>query len=53
MSQTTERAFETYVEEILVSRGRWKYGTNAAVERLQEYRTAVTGNIDVRPEAAP
>ena len=28
-NQTTERAFETYVEEILVSRGRCKFGSNA------------------------
>lgn len=27
--QTTERAFETYVEEILLTRGGWKSGTNA------------------------
>jgi hypothetical protein len=49
--QTTERAFETYVKEILLTRGGWKSGSNAAVERLQEYRTAlltaaVTGKID-------
>ena len=84
MPQTNERAFETYVEEILLTRGGWKSGSNAewdkdralfpaqvfafvqetyrdvlvrkveeAVERLQEYRTAlitaaVTGKIDVR-----
>ncbi len=29
MSQTTEKAFETYVEEILLSKGAWKSGTNA------------------------
>jgi type I restriction enzyme R subunit len=29
MSQTTERAFETYVEEILLTRGGWTHGTNA------------------------
>ena len=51
--QTNERAFEAYVEEILLTRGDWKSGSNAAVERLQEYRTAlitaaVTGKIDVR-----
>ena len=86
--QTTERAFETYVEEILLTRGGWKSGSNAewdkeralfpaqvfafiqdtqpklwaemkaAVERLQEYRTAlitaaVTGKIDVRKAPAP
>jgi type I restriction enzyme R subunit len=27
--QTTERAFETYVEEILLTRGGWKAGSNA------------------------
>jgi type I restriction enzyme, R subunit len=27
--QTTERAFETYVEQILLTRGGWKSGTNA------------------------
>ena len=27
--QTTERAFETYVEEILLARGGWKSGSNA------------------------
>ena len=53
MSQTNERAFETYVEEILLARGGWKSGSGAALERLQEYRTAlitaaVTGKIDVR-----
>ena len=29
MSQTNERAFETYVEEILLTRGGWKSGSNA------------------------
>jgi type I restriction enzyme R subunit len=29
MSQTTERAFETYVEEILLTRGGWKTGSNS------------------------
>jgi hypothetical protein len=29
MSQTTEKAFETYVEEILLTRGGWKSGSNA------------------------
>ena len=27
-TQTTEKAFETYVEEILLSRGGWKSGSN-------------------------
>ena len=29
MSQTTERVFETYVEEILLTKGGWHSGTNA------------------------
>ena len=29
MSQTTENAFETYVEEILLTKGGWQSGTNA------------------------
>ena len=29
MSQTTEKAFETYVEEILLTKGGWKSGTNS------------------------
>jgi type I restriction enzyme R subunit len=29
MSQTTENAFETYVEEILLTQGGWQRGTNA------------------------
>jgi type I restriction enzyme R subunit len=29
MSQTTEKAFETYVEEILLTKGGWHSGTNA------------------------
>lgn len=29
LSQTNDRAFETYVEEILLTRGRSKSGTNA------------------------
>ena len=29
MSQTHEKAFETYVEEILLSRGGWTSGSNA------------------------
>ncbi len=29
MSQTNEKAFETYVEEILLTRGGWKSGSNA------------------------
>jgi len=54
--QTTERAFKTYVEEILLTRRGWKSGNNAAMDRLQEYRTAlitaaVTGKIDVRQAA--
>src|SRR5258705_11148285 len=28
MSQTNERAFETYVQEILLTRGGWKSGSN-------------------------
>jgi hypothetical protein len=28
-SQTTERAFETYVEEILLTRSGWQRGSNA------------------------
>jgi hypothetical protein len=52
-SQTTERAFETYVEEILLTRGGWKSGNNPAPERLPEYHSvlitaAVTGKVDVR-----
>ena len=52
-AQTTERAFETSIDEILLTRGGWKSGSNAAMERLQGNRTvlitaAVTGNIDVR-----
>lgn len=31
--QTTERAFETYVEEILLTRGRWKSGSNGAWDK--------------------
>ncbi len=33
MPQTNERAFETYVEEILLSRGGWKSGSNAEWDR--------------------
>ena len=29
MSQSTEKAFETYAEEVLVTKGRWKRGSNA------------------------
>jgi len=29
MSQPTEHAFETYVEEILLKRGGWTSGSNA------------------------
>ena len=29
MSQTNERAFETYVEQILLTKGGWRPGTNA------------------------
>jgi hypothetical protein len=55
--QTTERAFETYVEEILPTGGGWKSGSNAALKRLQEYRTtrntvAVTGKINVPSSVA-
>jgi len=51
--QINEHAFETYVEEILLTHAGWKSGSNAAVSGLQEYRTAlttaaVTGKIDVR-----
>jgi hypothetical protein len=55
--QTTERAFESYVEEILLTHGGWKSGGTAyqgsTMQRLQEYRAAlitaaVTGKIDVR-----
>ena len=41
MSQTTERAFETYVEEILLTRG----GTALIT-------AAMTGKIDVRTNPA-
>ena len=55
--QTTETAFETSLEETLLTHAGWKSSSNAAVERLQEYRTAlitaaVTGKIDVRKAAA-
>ena len=29
MTQTTEKAFETYVEEIMLTKGGWKSGANA------------------------
>ena len=29
MPQTNEKAFETYVEEILLARGGWRSGSNA------------------------
>src|SRR3989338_4302154 len=29
MSQTTEKAFESYVEEILLAQGAWKAGSNS------------------------
>ena len=47
-SQTNERAFETYAEEILLTRGRWRFGSKAPAQRLQECRTALAGRIDVR-----
>jgi hypothetical protein len=58
--QTTERAFETCVEEVLLTRGGWQSSSaayqGATMERLEEYRTAlitaaVTGKIDVRQAA--
>ncbi len=33
--QTTERTFETYVEEILLTQGGWKVGTNAEWDKEQ------------------
>lgn len=33
MSQTTERAFETHVEEMLLGRSGWKSGTNAGWDK--------------------
>jgi hypothetical protein len=38
MSQTTEHAVESYVEEILLTREGWKFA-------------AVTGKVDGRPNA--
>src|SRR5262245_56455687 len=35
MSQTTERAFETYVEEILLRKGNWRSGTNAEWDKAR------------------
>jgi len=57
MSQTTEKAFETYVEETLLTRSGWKSGSNTAVKRLQKYpaaliAAAVTSKIDVQEEFA-
>jgi hypothetical protein len=56
-AQITERVFETYIREVLLTHGGWESGGNAAAERLQEYRTAlitaaVTGKIDVRSAVA-
>jgi len=34
--QTNECAFETYVEEILLTRGGWKSGGMVTVERAQK-----------------
>ncbi len=35
MSQTNERAFETYVEEILLTNGGWKSGSNAEWDKAR------------------
>ena len=41
MSQTTEPAFETYVQKILVIRSGWKPGTNAEWDKtVQQFVTA-------------
>lgn len=40
--QSKERAFEDYIEEIQLTHGHSKSGSNEAVERLGEYRTART-----------
>jgi hypothetical protein len=40
--KTTERTSEPRVGQIPQARGIWKAGRGAAVERLQEYRTALT-----------
>lgn len=52
-TQTTEKAFETDVEEILLPHGGWK----PAIKKPQGYpvsliAAAVTGKIDVRKAAA-
>ena len=56
-NQTKERAFETYVEEILLTRGGWKSGSNAEWDKDRALfpaqvfaliTAAVTGKIDVR-----
>jgi type I restriction enzyme, R subunit len=41
MSRTTERAFETYVEEILLTRGRWKPGSNAEWDKARPVTSRV------------
>ncbi len=57
MSQTNERAFGTYVEEILLTRGGWKSGSNAERDKDQALfpaqifaliTAAVAAKIDVR-----
>jgi type I restriction enzyme R subunit len=39
-AQTTEKAFETYVEEILLTTGGWKFGTNAEWDKERALFTA-------------
>jgi type I restriction enzyme R subunit len=52
MSQTTEKAFETYVEEILLTKGGWHSGTNAewdkkrAVKHRRVIQTALANPLD-------
>ena len=51
-SQTTERAFEIYVEEILLTGGGWKSGSNGAVARWQACRTAlITAAVSAKIDA--
>ena len=52
MSQTSEKAFETYLEEILLTRGGWKFGNNAEWDKERKLHEAEIRERDAAEKKA-
>lgn len=48
MKPTTEKAFETYIQETLLGSSSWAMGDVGGWDKKKGISTAVTGKIDVR-----